>query len=114
VASTTLLTPEQRRIRARIGAFALHASGGTSTKAGTAAFLSRFEREAQEAAAARGETLTPDELASRARSARKAYFARLALASSRARSKRKAPPAIGTPGGAVVEEGTTNARRSTS
>ncbi len=30
------------------------------------------------------------------------------------RYKRKAPPAIGTPGGAVVEEGTTNARRSTS
>jgi hypothetical protein len=99
--TSTTLTPEQRRLRGRIGAFALHASGGTSTKAGTAAFLERFEREAQEAAVARGETLTPDELASRARSGRKAYFARLALASSRARSKRKAPPAIGTPGEAM-------------
>jgi hypothetical protein len=84
------LTPEQRSLRARVGAYALHAQGGTSTRAGTAAFLSRFEREVRDAAALRGEELPPDELARRARSARKAYFARLALASSRARSHRKA------------------------
>ena len=85
----TTLTPEQRSIRARIGAFALHATGGTSTKAATAAMLSRFDREVQEAAAARGETLAPVEFASRVRSARRAHFARLALASSIARSKKK-------------------------
>lgn len=86
--STTLLTPEQRRIRARIGAFALHASGGTSTRAATAANLARFDREVQAAAEARGETLTPTEFASRVRSARRASFTRLALASSLARSRR--------------------------
>jgi hypothetical protein len=91
VAGTTL-TPEQRRIRARIGALALHASGGTSTAAGTRAFLDRFEREVLAAAAARGDALTPEETARRVRSARRAYFQRLALASSRARGKGKAGP----------------------
>jgi hypothetical protein len=90
--ASTALTPEQRRIRGRIGAFALHASGGTSTSAATRAFLDRFEREVSEAAAARGVTLTPEETAKRVRSARRAYFQRLALASSRARSKRKTSP----------------------
>jgi hypothetical protein len=74
-------------MRARIGALALHASGGTSTAAGTRAFLDRFEREVLNAAAARGEQLTPEETAKRTRNARRAYFQRLALASSRARSK---------------------------
>jgi len=83
---TTTLTPEQRRIRARIGAFALHAQGGTSTKAGTAAFLSRFEREVDPDG-----RLAPEERARRATLARKAYFARLALASSRARSDKRKP-----------------------
>jgi hypothetical protein len=87
--SSTTLTPAQRSQRARIGALALHASGGTNTAAGTQAFLGRFEREVLEAAAARGEQLTPDENARRAKSARRAYFAR--LASSRARSKRAGP-----------------------
>lgn len=95
MASTTL-TAEQRRIRARIGAFALHAQGGTTTTAATTAFLSRFEREVVEAATSRGETLEPDEIARRATLARKAHMSRLALASSRARSK-KAGSEISSP-----------------
>lgn len=90
MAASTSLTPEQRRIRARLGALALHATGGTNTRAATAAFLSRFTQEVVEAAAARGETLTPFEIERRAAHARKAYYTRLALASSRARSKKKA------------------------
>jgi hypothetical protein len=106
VASTTL-TPEQRSIRARIGAFALHAQGGTSTGAGTRAFLARFVDDVTAAATARGETLTPQETERRAQMARKAYFSRLALASSRART-RKAGPEIQRPGPAE-REGTRDA-----
>lgn len=112
--ASTALTAEQRRIRGRIGAFALHATGGTSTQAATAAMLSRFDREVQEAAAARGETLTPGEFASRVRSARRAHFARLALASSRARSNKRAASTIVSPEAATSREGTPHARRSTS
>jgi hypothetical protein len=85
---STTLTPEQRSIRAPIGAFALHAQGGTSTGAGTRAFLSRFVAEVVAAAEARGETLTLQETERRAQMARKAYFGRLALASSRSRTKK--------------------------
>lgn len=49
----------------------------------------------------------------RAVAARRLHFTRLALRSSVARGKRKAPPAIVTPGGATSREGTVNARRST-
>ena len=94
----TSLTPEQRSLRARIGAFALHAQGGTSTGAGTAAFLARFEREVDPDGA-----LAPEERARRAGLARKAYMARLALASSRARSKRRARPDRDS--GRAVEDG---------
>ncbi|HEY3435752.1 MAG TPA: hypothetical protein VGK41_08870, partial [Solirubrobacterales bacterium] len=96
VVKSTTLTPEQRTLRARVGAYALHAQGGTSTKAGTAAFLSRFVREVEEAAAAKGEQLTPTEVERRAQQARRAYFARLALASSRARSGKKKAGARGS------------------
>jgi hypothetical protein len=104
VASTTL-SPAQRSLRARIGAFALHATGGTSTAAGTRAFLDRFEREVRAAAAARCEALTPEEAARRIRSARRAHFAKLALASSRARSKRRAAPDDQRPGTATEARG---------
>ncbi len=110
--SATPLTPEQRAIRGRIGAFALHASGGTNTGPATAAMLSRFDREVQAAAEARGETLTSHEFARRVRSARKAHFQRLALASSiaRARRNKRAGPDRDS-GPATPREGTTNARR---
>jgi hypothetical protein len=103
--ASTALTPEQRTIRARIAAYTLHAQGGTSTRAGTQAFLSRFERQVVDAAAARGETLTPEETARRVRSARRAYFQKLALASSRARSNKRAAPVSETSGTAMEDDG---------
>jgi hypothetical protein len=88
----TTLTPEQLALRGRVGAYALHSMGGTSTRAATKAQLARFDQQVLDAAAARGQTLTPEEFAARVRSARKAYFGRLALKSSLARSNRKAAP----------------------
>src|SRR5690242_243599 len=82
---STTLTPEQRVIRARVGAYALHAQGGTSTKAGTAAFMARFERQVDPDG-----TLPPEVRARRAEQARKAYMSTLALRSSRARANKKA------------------------
>lgn len=105
MASTTL-TPEQRSLRARIGAHTLHAQGKTSTGAATAAFLTRFEREVDPDA-----TLPPEVRAKRATAARRAYFARLALASSRARSKKKAGPDRDS-GPAALQEGNSDARPS--
>ena len=79
------MTPAQRTLRARMAAYSLHAAGGTSTTAGTAAFLSRFDRQVDPDG-----TLTPEERARRAGYARKAYFSGLALRSSVARAH-KAP-----------------------
>jgi hypothetical protein len=79
------LTPEQRRLRARVAAHALHAQGGTSTTAGTAAFLARFERQVDP-----GGTLTPEERGKRAGHALKSHMAALALKASRARDNQKA------------------------
>lgn len=80
------LTPGQRKVRARLAAHALHAQGGTSTKAGTAAFLARFDREVDPDG-----ILAPEERARRAEHARKAYMGRLALKASRARQR---PPDV--------------------
>ena len=77
------LTPAERSLRARLAAYALHAQGGTSTKAGTAAFLRRFEREVDPHGA-----LPPLECARRAEYALKAHMSRLALKASRARSRK--------------------------
>ncbi len=76
------LTPEQRRIRARLGAYALHAQYDVqeTTRAGRAAFMARFEREVDPEG-----KLTADERARRAEAAKKAYFTRLALKSAKAR-----------------------------
>lgn len=76
------LTPQQRKLRARAAAHALHAQGRTSTKAGTAAFLARFERQVDPDG-----LLTPEERARRADHARRAYMASLALKASRARTR---------------------------
>jgi hypothetical protein len=100
VASTTL-TAAQRSLRARIGALALHAQGGTNTAAATRARLARFEREVDPDG-----SLPPEERARRASLARKAYMMRLALASSRARSKKKAGAEIPHPAPAVdIDDG---------
>jgi hypothetical protein len=76
------LTPSQRSLRARAAAHALHAQGRTSTKAGTAAFLARFEHQVDPDG-----VLTPVERARRAEHARKSYMASLALKASRVRRR---------------------------
>lgn len=77
------LTPEQRSLRGRIGASELHAQGKTNTEPARRAFLDRFEREVDPDG-----VLEPAERSRRAGHARKAYFARLALRSARARALR--------------------------
>jgi hypothetical protein len=84
------LTPAQRVLRARLAA---HASWANTvdrtarTRPAADAFMARFERE-----------VDPDGLLDagnrleRAVSAKKAYFQRLALASSRARGQRRGRP----------------------
>ncbi|MET7616698.1 hypothetical protein [Streptomyces sp. NPDC005408] len=82
------LTPEQRRLRASIAALTLWSKTedpSAHTAPARAAFNDRFEREVDP-----GATLTPTERARRAEYARKAYFSRLALASSRARAAKAA------------------------
>jgi hypothetical protein len=75
------LSDSQKVLRARAAAHALHAQGGTSTKAATAAFLARFERQVDPDG-----SLPPEERARRAAHARKSYMVRLALKASRRRS----------------------------
>ncbi len=78
-----MLSPNERTLRARIAAHALHAQGGTSTKAGTAAFLARFDRQVDPDG-----TLSPEERARRSEHARKSYMASLALKRFRSRSRK--------------------------
>jgi hypothetical protein len=79
------LTPEQRVLRARIGAYAMHAKHDAheTTSAGRRAFLGRFEQEVDPE-----RVLSDEDRAGRAAAARRAYFTKLALASSRARQSR--------------------------
>jgi hypothetical protein len=82
-----VLTPEQRVLRARIAAHVQWATTEDRTARsapGRNAFLARFEREADPDG-----RLDPAERAQRAEHLRKAYFARLALKSSKARAARK-------------------------
>jgi hypothetical protein len=94
-----MLSPSQRTLRARVAAYALHAQGGTSTKAGTAAFLARFEKQVDP-----DSTLLPAERARRAAFARKSYMGKLALKASRARGRQtmKSPVVIETSTGLVT------------
>jgi hypothetical protein len=87
VSKHTGLTAEQRRLRASIAAHEMWANCDnptTHTAPGRAAFMDRFEREVDPDG-----TLTPEERTRRAEHARKAYFQRLALKSSRARAARR-------------------------
>lgn len=81
---TSPLTAEQRVLRARLGAYRLHATHDPTetTKKARAAFAARFEREVDPE-----KLLAPGERARRAEAARRAYFTRLALLSSRARGR---------------------------
>jgi len=75
-----------RALRARLAAHALHAQGGTNTAPARKAFLDRFDRQVDPDG-----TLDPAVRAKRAEHARKAYFLALALKSAQAR-RRAAPP----------------------
>jgi hypothetical protein len=78
------LTPEEARLRGRVGAYIAHSRHDTRelTRAARETFLSRFEREVDP-----DNALPIEERQRRAEAARKAYFTRLALASARARRK---------------------------
>jgi hypothetical protein len=78
------LTPEQRVLRSRLAAYQLHATHDPkeTTKKAREAFAARFEREVDPDG-----VLSPEERARRADAARRAYFTRLALRSSRARRR---------------------------
>lgn len=77
-----MIASAERSLRARIGAFSLHASRDSRevTKAARAAFLSRFERQVDPDG-----VLPTQERQRRANAAKKAYFTRLSLRSAKAR-----------------------------
>jgi hypothetical protein len=79
-----MLTPSERRLRARLAALSLHAQtdSRSHTEPAREAFLKRFERQVDPIG-----VLTPQERARRAELAKRAYFVRLALKSVRARRK---------------------------
>jgi hypothetical protein len=81
-----MLTPEERALRAKIGAHALHAKHDprqTTAKA-RQTFLARFEAEVDPEG-----ILSPVERLRRAEQARKAHFARMALHSAKVRREKK-------------------------
>ena len=79
------MTPAERTLRARLGAYSLHAryDPKETTAKARAAFLGRFDDEVDP-----GRKLPAAERARRAESARRAYFARLALRSAQTRAGR--------------------------
>jgi hypothetical protein len=83
----TPLTPEQRRLRARIAvntSWANTPDPRARTAPATEAFLKRFEREVDPDG-----TLSEAERLRRADAAKRAYFARLSFQASRARQKKR-------------------------
>lgn len=78
-----MLTPSQRRLRAKAAALALHAAGGTNTKS---AFDTRMRN--LEARVDPERTLSPEERDRRVRLALRAEMTALAFKASRARSRR--------------------------
>lgn len=86
------MTPEQRRRRARIAGLTAAALGRTNTGPAKEAAEARFEAEVRQEAAARGETLTEDQVQRRASAKRRLFFARLSDASAKARSARARTP----------------------
>ena len=86
-----LLSPGERTLRARAAAYALHAQGGTSTKAGTSAFLERFTRQVDPDG-----VLAPEERTRRALLARKSYMTLLAMKAAKAKrlGTKKAPDSL--------------------
>jgi hypothetical protein len=83
-----MMTPEQRRARARIAGLTAHANGRTNTGPATLAAEARFAREVRDDAAARGEEITEAEVDRRATLKRRLFYARLSYASAKARTER--------------------------
>ena len=83
-APSNLVTPEERSLRSRIGAYALHArhDAKETTKAARKAFMAKFEREVDP-----DSILPVMERRRRAAAARKEYFTRLAYRSGRSRKR---------------------------
>jgi len=81
------LSPEQRSLRARIAAYAMHAQNDSqeTTRAGRQAFMSRFLDEVDP-----DRTLPEPERLRRASYARQRYFAQLSYRSAKVRAARKA------------------------
>jgi len=84
LAASKNLTPEQRSLRARAGAHAVHARYDSReiTAAAKAAFYARFEDEVDPE-----RILDPDERARRAKHAMQSHMAVLAMKSAKARRK---------------------------
>jgi hypothetical protein len=80
------MSPTKRALRARLAAHAMHRrnDGRATTAKARAAFLASFERQADPKG-----RLPPAERQRRAQQLRSAYFARLALASAKARRARR-------------------------
>jgi len=94
---TRSFDPAEMALRGRIGAFITHSrhDARETTRAARAAFANRFEDQVDP-----DRVLPEAERLRRAESARKAHFARLALASARARAKK----AIRKKGDAAVDQ----------
>ena len=100
-------TLAQRRAWGRVGALKVHGSGRTNVKPAHEALRLKWEREADPDG-----VLDPETRARRGAMLRRAFLIEQSLKAAEGRRRnRKAPPAIGTPGGATPREGTTNARR---
>jgi hypothetical protein len=86
-----MLTPEQRSQRARIAALARWAKEDAAHMGhrGTAGLMRRWGAEVDEAAAANGEVLTPQQRLRRVETLQKLHMQRLAFNSSKARAARK-------------------------
>ena len=81
------MTPGERSLRGRVGAYSLHSKGGTNTGPARAKFESKFEDEVDP-----DRVLPEAERQRRAECARKLYFTRLALKSAKTRRARKQKP----------------------
>jgi hypothetical protein len=77
------LSPEERRLRARLAAYSMHAAGKTNTAAATAASEARWAKQVDPDG-----VLSPDERDKRIRAAKKAHFTRLAFLSAKARRRK--------------------------
>ena len=80
------MTPTERTLRGRIGAYALHAQRDAkeTTAKARATFLQKFEVEVDPEG-----VLAPDERHRRAQAARKCYFAKLGLMAAKKKRKKK-------------------------